>query len=149
MDINEAEQFLDRMDKVFNNNGNKFNREEYEYVLDYVVDKHTLQDSRKNELLKIEGEIEYYQKIYDILINEMSKLSYFLSSEQTNHDPTDLPSTVPNGKGGMGYIVRVGSEEEDKKYQKICADMSRRAGDILVMAKEKIDTLKRKYEDNV
>jgi hypothetical protein len=142
MDIREAEQFLNRMDKLFTNQ-----REKYEHTLDYVVDKHTIRDSRKNQLLQIEGEIEYYQKIYDDLINETSKLSYFLSSEKPNLD--DLPNVVPNGEGGRGHMVRVAREEGDEKHQKICADISRRAGDILVMVKEKIDTLKRKYEDNI
>lgn len=140
MDFKQADEYLDEMKKLLDNE-----LEKKEHTIDYFIERHQHTARKSNELLQIEGEIDYYQKILSGLINKKIDLVYFLEDGELKLGDDDQHNHRPNGEGGAGFLATQSRDKESSKYDIKANSIVRKADAIQMSCQDEI----RKLEDKI
>lgn len=141
MDSTKANDYLDEMEKLL------FNElERKEHTIDYFIERHKNTAKQSNEVIQIQGELDYYQKIHNNLINETSKLLYFLEDGKSNIGDRDQHDHRPSGEGGSGYLATISRGEESEKYDVKAGNIVNRADQLRKMCEQAMNKLEIKLE---
>ena len=135
-----SDHYLSRMDGLL-----KDEIEEKESTINHLLYRLSLQDSRRNEIIQIEGSINYYKKLSVVLKNEDDKRQRDalkrlndLQSENLDESHQNAPS---NGEGGSQFHANkdyIRKNESDKVQFEIDNE---RAKGLLKTCSEKINEL--------
>ncbi len=140
MDFKQADEYLDEMKKLLDNK-----LEKKEHTIDYFIERHQNTAKKSNELLQIEGEIDYYQKILSKLISKKIDLVYLLEDGELKLGDDDQHNHRPNGEGGSGYLATQARDKESGKYDIKANSIVRKSDAIQMSCQEEI----RKLEDKI